>query len=138
MNNVITTGLLLAGIGQGILAVLNLGLVRIMHWEEEMERMPLLVREVFHVHRWFISVTLAIFSALTCRFWREFALGADPVCRWLACGIGLFWAIRAVLQVTYYSSGHWRGIPSRTVVHVLLLVIYSGWAAVYLVAGLGR
>ena len=42
------------------------------------------------------------------------------------------------LQVAYYSGSHWRGIPSRTAVHIILLVVYTGWAAVYLTAGLAN
>jgi hypothetical protein len=37
-----------------------------------------------------------------------------------------------VLQLTYYGSGHWRGQPGRTLAHVLLLVIYGSFAALYL------
>ena len=48
-------------------AVVNLFLVRLLGWRSELERMPLLVREVFVVHAWFISVTLAIFGAVTMR-----------------------------------------------------------------------
>ena len=138
MNKLIETGLLLAGVGQCILALLNLNIIRILDWKSDVERMPLLVREVFLIHTWFISITLMIFSVLTCRFAHEMAFGNEPVCRWLTCAIGLFWAIRATLQVAYYSSSHWRGIPSRTAVHIFLLVVYSGWAVVYLTAGLNR
>jgi len=135
MKNILETGLYLAAAGQLILTFLNLGLVRIMGWESDLERMPLLVRQVFRIHAWFISITLLIFSTLTFRFAFVIANGSEPVYRWLACGIGIFWAIRAVLQVTYYSSSHWRGIPSRTAVHIFLLVVYTGWAGVYLTAG---
>jgi hypothetical protein len=138
MTKLIETGLLLAGVGQCILALVNLNIIRILDWKSDVERMPLLIREVFHIHTWFISITLGIFAALTCRFSHEMALGNDPVCRWLACAMGLFWAIRTTLQVAYYSSSHWRGIPSRTAVHVFLLVVYSGWAVVYLTSGLKK
>src|SRR5215831_1568007 len=74
-------------------ALLNLFLVRLLNWREDVLRMPLLMREVFQVHAWFISITLALFSVLTWRFAAELAGGANPVCRWLAGGIGLFWAI---------------------------------------------
>ena len=113
-------------------AVLNLFLVRLLKWEEEVARMPLLLREVFRVHAWFISITLTIFGVMTWRFAGEMAGGANPVCQWLAAGIGMFWAVRAVLQVAYYSSSHWRGQPGRTLAHVLLLVMYGSFAAVYL------
>src|SRR2546426_8903510 len=94
----------LAAILQLGIAVLNLFLVRLLKWEEEVARMPLLLREVFRVHAWFISITLTIFAVMTWRFAGEMAGGANPVCQWLAAAIGMFWAVRTVLQVAYYSS----------------------------------
>ena len=138
MSTILQFGLLAAAFGQLCIALLNLRLIRILGWKEELARVPLLMREVFHVHAWFISITLLIFAALTSRFAREIALGDQPVYRWLACCIGGFWAIRALIQVTYYSSSHWRGIGSRTAAHFILLIVYSGFAAVYLTAGLRR
>ncbi|MEO8204996.1 MAG: hypothetical protein ABI615_02370 [Chthoniobacterales bacterium] len=135
-NKILEIALLAAAAGQGCMTILNLYLVRIMGWKKDIARMPLLIRQVFQVHVWFISITLLIFSALTWRFAGEIASGAAPVYRWFACGVGCFWGIRAVLQVTYYKSSHWQGIPARTIVHVILLVVYSTWAAVYLTSGL--
>ena len=119
------------------IAVLNLFLVRLLKWKEELARMPLLLREVLQVHAWFISITLGIFVAMTWRFASEMAAGGNVVCRWLAGGIGLFWAIRAVLQFTYYSRSHWRGQPARTAAHVALLLVYGSFAATYLWAAYG-
>ena len=96
--------------------------------------MQLLVREVFRVHAWFISITLAIFGVMTWRFSHEMANGTNPVCQWLAGGIGSFWAVRTVLQVFYYSSSHWRGQLGRTLIHIALLFLYGGFAAVYFAA----
>jgi len=117
-------------------AVLNLFLVRLLGWRAELERMPLLVREVFVVHAWFISVTLAIFGAVTWRFAPEFASASHEVFRWLAIGIGSFWALRTILQITYYSSSHWRGRLDRTIIHILLLAAYGGLAGAYITAAL--
>ena len=138
MNAFLQTALLGAATGQVCIACLNFTLIRILGWKEELTRVPLLMREVFHVHVWFISITLLIFALLTWRFSGEMAAGSQPVYRWLACAIGGFWAIRAVLQVAYYSSSHWRGNAARTVVHVVLLIVYWGFAAAYLTAGLQR
>ena len=117
---------------QVAIGLLNLFLVRLLHWQQDVARMPLLLREVFQVHAWFISITLAIFATMTWRFAGEMAGGADPMCQWLAAGIGIFWAIRTVLQIAYYSSSHWRGQPTRTLVHVILLMTYGSFAALYL------
>jgi len=136
MKHALEIGLIIAAAGQFCVAALNLSLVRIMGWKEDVTRMPLLIREVFHVHAWFISLTLAIFATITIRFAAQMADGSEPIYRWVACLIGVFWAVRAVIQVTYYSSSHWRGIVPRTIMHVILLAAYSGLTAVYLTAAL--
>jgi hypothetical protein len=134
LNTILETGLILAAVGQLCIAILNFSLIRIMGWKDDLARVSLLVREVFQIHVLFISLTLIIFAALTFRFAGDIAAGSEPVYRWIACAIGAFWAIRATLQLTHYSSSHWRGIASRTAVHIILLVVYSGFAAVYFAA----
>ena len=126
-----------AAIQAGI-AILNLFIVRILKWKSDLERMPLLIREVFQVHAWFISLTLMIFAAMTWRFALEMANGSNPACLWLAGCIGIFWLVRAFLQVTYYSSSHWKGQMGRTLIHIGCLLVYGGMALIYLiVAGRG-
>lgn len=134
MRTYIEIALLAAAFGQACVAVLNLNLPRIMAWKPDLEKLPLLLREVFYIHTLFISITLGIFAMVTARFAHEIAYGAEPVYRWLAGAIGVFWGIRAILQVAYYSSSHWRGIPSRTLVHIALLATYGSWAGLYLFA----
>ncbi len=124
--------LCLAALGQAMIAVINLALVRLLHWEDDLARMPLLVREVFHVHKWFISLTLAIFAVLTWRFAAD--LPVLPLGRWLAAAIATFWGFRTVLQVAYYSPEHRRGQPARLLVHVILLLVYGGFTLVYAAA----
>jgi hypothetical protein len=126
-----TSVLQIAGAAQLAIALLNLFLVRLLDWKAVLERMPLLLREVFHVHAWFISITLGIFGVMTLRFADAMALSNNEACRWLSAGIGIFWAIRTALQVVYYSSVHWRGRPVRTALHVVLLAVYGGLALVY-------
>lgn len=124
--------LLLAAGMQLLIAVLNLGLVRIMQWQGDLERMPLLVREVFKVHSLFISITVAAFGILTLRFAETIVLGHDELARWLAGAIGLFWSVRAVIQWTGYSASHWRGLPRETAIHWALFFVYAGFGAIYL------
>jgi hypothetical protein len=126
-------GLKAAAAGQAVVALVNLGLVPLLNWRQELQRMPTLLREVFQVHKVFISVTLACFAAWTWRFADAFAAG-DPMGRWICGGIGIFWLLRAVAQVACYSPAHWRGQAGRTAIHLLLLAVYSGWALLYLAA----
>lgn len=127
-----------AAVGQILIACLNLAIPSILRWAPDMERLPLLLREVFHVHKWFVTLTLTIFAVLTWRF-ADLMAGAhaspeSSLAAWLAAGIGGFWLVRWIMQWAYYSWSHWRGQPGRIAVHIILTVAYGGCAATYLVA----
>jgi len=124
----------LAALAQLGVALLNLFLIRIMKWRADLNAMPLLLHEVFQIHLYFISITLAIFGAVTWRFAAEIATAAHPLSVWLALGIGAFWAVRSVMQWSHYSAVHWRGDTLRTVIHWTLFFGYGAFAAVYFTA----
>ena len=119
---------------QLLIAVLNLCLVRIMKWEEEVQKMDRLVREVFHMHGHFLSVSLTIFGVLTLRFAEELAAGSSILGCWLSGSIGVFWLIRWLMQFFYYSPSHWKGKGKETLMHVSLVLVYGFIAGVYLLA----
>ena len=138
MNTHVDLALRAAAIAQFAVAILNLFLIRIMKWKPDLERMPLLIREVFRVHCIFISLTLSIFAALTWRFADDIATAANPLCIWLAAAIGIFWAARSVMQWLYYSPSHRRGDSLRTLIHWALFLGYGAMAVVYFTAVFGR
>ena len=123
--------LIAAAIGQLAIAVINLQLVRLLGWEAELSKVSLLVREVFHVHKWFISIIMVIFAVMTLRFSTELA-GGSEMGRWLAGGIGGFWAIRTWMQWGFYDASHRRESKGRNAVHWTLTICYGGAAAAYL------
>ncbi len=129
--NIELTFQIAAGIQLGI-AILNLFLVSMMKWKEDLQQLPLLIREVFHVHSWFVSLTLTIFAIMTWRFSSEMAHGTNPACAWLSGFIGIFWLFRTFLQIFYYSSSHWKGRFDRTLIHIACLIVYGGMAMIYL------
>jgi hypothetical protein len=122
--------------GQFAVAMINLCIPRLMKWDHTLAEMPLLLREVFRVHVWFITITLCIFATVTWRFAAE--MMTNPACRWLAGGIAIFWGIRTLLQLAFYSPSHWRGKVKETVIHLILLAAYGGLALVYGAACIGR
>ena len=124
----------IAALGQLFIAGLGLALPRIMGWKSHIAAMPLLIREVFVIHGWFISFTCAIFGVLSFRFAEAIAQQEHEMLRWFAALVGAFWALRCVMQWTHYSREHWRGIPRETVIHWLLFFGYGAWAAVYFLA----
>jgi hypothetical protein len=116
------------------IAVLNLFLARMMKWEKDIASMPLLIREVFRVHAWFITVTLLIFGVLTLMHLEHFTLGTDPFAASFALGIACFWGFRTWLQVGFYSSSHWKGNPLRTWIHIACLLVYGSMTITYFLA----
>ena len=137
-TSLIELGLRVAAVTQIGVALLNLGLIRIMKWKPDLERMPLLIREVFRIHCYFISITLAIFGIITWRFAPEIATAASGIAVWLAIGIGAFWLIRSSMQWVHYSPTHWRGNPGRTLIHFVLFFGYALLATVYFAAAFWR
>ena len=125
-------------VAQFSVAILNLFLIRIMKWKPDLERAPLIIREVFRIHVVFISITLSIFAALTWRFAYEIARASSPLTIWLAVAIGLFWLVRSAMQWLHYSPSHWRGDALRTVIHWALFLGYGAMATVYLAAAFWR
>ena len=123
---------------QFAVAILNLFLIRIIKWKPDLERAPLLIREVFRIHVVFISITLSIFGALTWRFAYEIANGASPLAIWLAAAAGLFWLVRSAMQWLHYSASHWHGNSLRTLIHWSLFLGYGAMAVVYFAAAFWR
>src|SRR5438045_7449679 len=127
-----------AALTQFAVAILNLFLIRIMKWKPDLDRAPLLIREVFRIHIVFISITLSIFGALTWRFAHEIARAASPLAIWLAVAIGLFWLVRSAMQWLHYSASHWHGKSLRTLIHWTLFLGYGSMAIIYLAAAFWR
>src|SRR5438132_14280892 len=71
----------IAAAAQLAIALLNLFLVRLLDWKADLDRLPLLLREVFHVHCWFISITLGIFGVMTLRFADAMAASSNETCQ---------------------------------------------------------
>lgn len=124
----------LAAAGQLFIALLGPMIPFLLGWREAIARMPLLVREVFWVHTFFIGLTCAIFGLITWVFAADLAHPAHDMMRWFLFAIGLFWGIRSVMQWTVYSTSHWRGLMDKTIAHWALFTGYSAFAITYFIA----
>ncbi len=131
--SVIEWCLVAAAVLQIAVAVLGTQLVRILDWRASLDAMPLLIRQVFLVHSAFISITLVLFAVWTGLIVFDQARPAAPdaLARAVLLGIAVFWGVRAVIQVAYYSPAHWRGQRGRTIIHAVFLVMYSGFCISY-------
>ena len=125
------TALLFSAAAQAAIACLNLALPRLLGWKRVLANGPTLLREVYYVHAFYLSLTLVYFAGFTA-FRADAILAGDPLARLVARAIGVFWAIRVGIQFFYYSPSHWRGKPREILAHVVLTVLYGFMAGLYL------
>ena len=59
IESLLELALRIAALAQLAIAVINLSLERLMNWRADVQRTPLLIREVFRVHVIFITITFA-------------------------------------------------------------------------------
>ena len=92
----------LAALVQIAIASANLFLPRELKYQENLERVAPIIRQIFVVHSFYIVGVLLLFAALTLGFASELASG-HGLGRFLAAAIAVFWLFRAPVQLLYYD-----------------------------------
>ena len=92
----------LAGLVQIAIASANIFLPGRLKYQENLERVAPIIRQIFVVHSVYIVGVLLLFAALTLGFASDLASG-HGLGRFLAAGIAVFWLFRAPVQLLYYA-----------------------------------
>jgi hypothetical protein len=122
-----------AGVGLIALALVHLAFVKPLRWREELVRLSLLNRQIFHVHTLFICFVLVAMGALSL-FGTGLLVERTPLARTILGGFSAFWALRLGCQWFVYDSSLWRGNRTNTFVHWVFTLVFSyltllyGWA----------
>src|SRR5580704_10060303 len=121
----------LAGLVQIGIAAANFFLPRKLKYQENLDRVAPIIRQIFVVHSVYIVGVLLLFAALTFGFASELASG-HGLGRFLAAGIAVFWLFRAPVQLLYYDATLRRanrfGDVAFTVAAIFLTVAYGAAA----------
>ncbi|MGN6727315.1 MAG: hypothetical protein ACTHLZ_15450 [Tepidisphaeraceae bacterium] len=127
----------LVRIGSGIMLMLvplNLfDVPRRFAWNEEMERLSLLNRQIFWVHAWYLCLVLGMLGLLALLLARPL-LEPTPLARAITGGLTIFWLLRLVLQWFYYSPQIRRGNQFYTAVHYVFTVMWLLLTAIFALA----
>jgi hypothetical protein len=123
----------IAGLMMAVLVALNLALPGRLRWREELATLSLLNRQVFRVHSFFITLIVALFSALLLTSSDEL-LEPTRLSRAILAGLTIFWAARMLIQWFYYSPKLWRGNRFNTAVHCLFSVVWVYMTTTFAVA----
>lgn len=125
----------IAGALQIALALVHVLFPRRFQWAEELSRLSLINRQMFHVHTLFVCVVLLMIGALSLLA-PATLLEPTALARMVLPGFAVFWVLRLYCQWFVYDRTLWRGRRLETVVHALCTVLWIYLAAVYAVARL--
>jgi hypothetical protein len=129
--NALLVVLWLAGLLQIAIASANFFLPRKLKYQENLDRVAPIIRQIFVVHSVYIVGVLLLFAALTLGFASELASGRG-LGRFLAAGIAVFWLFRAPVQLLYYDASLRRtnrlGDIAFTAAAIFLTVAYGAAA----------
>ena len=129
--NALLAILWLAALVQILIAASNFYLPRKLKYQENLERVAPIIRQIFVVHSVYIVGVLLLFAALTLGFASELASG-HGLGRFVAAAIAVFWLFRAPVQLLYYDASLRRtnrlGDVAFTAAAIFLTVAYAAAA----------
>ena len=126
--------ILLAGVGQLVLALGSLAIPRVLRWKEDVAQLRRLTRQVFWTYAayiWSTNVAFGLVSVLAPESLIDGSILARCVCGFIAA----YWGARVLIQIFWFDrSDAPSGIMIRvaeaalTLLFAALTIVY-GWAA---------
>ena len=99
------------------------------NWKEELRALSLINRQMMLVHTFFI-VLIVFLMGLLC-VTSAYALVHTSLGKNISLGLGVFWAIRLLVQLFGYSSKLWKGKAFETTVHILFSLFWIYMSVVF-------
>lgn len=93
-------------------------------WKEDLHKLTPFNRKLMWVHGGFAVLTIVAFGILTLALHEELLRG-DRAALGLALFIGVYWALRIVVDFTYYEHTDWPRGQGFVVGHVLLNLLFT-------------
>jgi hypothetical protein len=124
------TGILLV-----VLAAIHVVFPKKFHWSRELPKLDLINRQIFVVHTFFIAATVALMGLLCVSSAEELVQTAFG--RRIAGALAVFWFLRLLAQLFYYSPELWRGRRFESAVHVVFTIFWIYLVALFAWVGFG-
>lgn len=113
-----------------ILGLSHAGFSRYFGWDRELSSVSLLTRRVFHVHTFFIGLTLVLAGAGSVLLADEL-LKPSPLSRAVMGASAVFWTCRWIFQFCVFERAIWRGNQLYTFMHIVFACLWTYLVAVY-------
>jgi hypothetical protein len=122
--------LILAGLGQLVLAAGSLALPRILRWSDDTAKLRPLTRQVFWTYAAYIWVTNICFGVVS-TFAPEWLLDRSPLARVLTGYITVYWGARVLVQFFYFDRSATPPGAFHKLAEVALVGLFVFLTAVY-------
>ncbi len=121
-----------AGIMQLLLGAVHVFFPRYFNWKLELSRISLINRQMMVIHSFFIGFVVALMGLLCLTTAHD--LVTTKLGRRILLGMGVFWAVRLLIQFFGYSPELWRRKRFETGVHILFSLLWIYFVVVFWVA----
>jgi hypothetical protein len=129
------TLLVLAGLGQLLLAVTSLALPSLLGWREQTARLGDFTRRVFWTYAGYILGTNLFLGGVSMALAEEL-LARGPLARAFAGYVAAYWGARLVIQLVAYRPVAPRG-PWFLAADWTVTAVFAAWTALYGFVALG-
>ena len=127
----LSLALWLAGAGHFCVLIASFQVPHRLRWKEDLAQLTSFNRKLMWVHGGFAVYTIVAFGAMSLLLHEEMLRG-DRAALALASFIGLYWLLRIVVDLAYYSHRDWpSGKPFR-IGHALLTSLFAFLSSSYL------
>lgn len=123
-KDVFGVALWLAGIGHFCVLIASFQVPARLGWKEDLQKLTSFNRKLMWVHGGFAVLTIIAFGALTLALHAEMLRG-DRAALGVALFIGIYWALRIVVDFAYYEHKDWPRGGSFMIGHILLTSLFA-------------
>lgn len=111
------TALQLTGSIFVLLALMHVIFPKYFNWKEDLSKLNLINKQMMEVHTFFIALTVLLMGLLCLFFASE--LHSTSIGKAIAAALSVFWFLRLLIQLFWYSPELWKGKAFETIIHIV-------------------
>ncbi len=119
------------GYGFISLAIIHATFPKIFNWKKELANLSLVNQQLMTVHTFFIALIIFLIGLLCITSAPE--LTSTNLGRRMSLGLAVFWGIRFLTQLFWYSPKLWKGKLIETSVHIFFTIL---WLSITVIFGI--
>lgn len=111
------TALQLTGSIFVLLALMHVIFPKYFNWKKDLSKLSLINKQMMEVHTFFIALTVLLMGLLCLFFPSE--LHSTSLGKAIAAALSIFWFLRLLIQLFWYSPELWKGKAFETIIHIV-------------------